>query len=53
MVVLIALHTKVCILGNAVEFCRLWGYLSAVLADRSFGLLLLVGIYNIIDDIDG
>lgn len=53
MIVLIAFHTKMCILSNAIEFRRLWGYFSTIFADRCLRLLLFVGVYNIVDDIDG
>ena len=52
MVVLIAFHAKMCIFSNAIEFCRLWRYFRAILADRCLRLLLLVGIYHVINDID-
>lgn len=53
MIVLIAFHAKMCIFSNAIEFCRLRGYFRAILTDRCLRLLLLVGIYHVINDIDG
>ena len=52
MILLIAFHTKMSILGNTIPFCILWRYFIAILAKRSFTLLFFLSIYNVINNID-
>lgn len=53
MVVLIALHAEMGILGDAVPLGIIGGYFVAVLAEGGLALLLLLGVDDIVDDVGG
>lgn len=53
VVVLIALHAKMGILGDAVPLGVIGGYFVAVLAEGGLALLLLLGVDHIVDDVGG
>jgi len=52
MVILVALHAKVGILGYAKHLSWLWGILSTILANWCLGLLLFMCVYGIVDHIN-
>ena len=53
VIVLIAFHAKMSILGNAVPLCVIWGYFVAVLAEGGLALLFLLCVDDIVDDVGG
>lgn len=53
MVILLTLRTKMGIFSNTVNLCWFRRDLSAIITKRSLGLLLLVCIDHIVNDVDG
>lgn len=53
VVVFIALCAEMCVFGDAVEGGGFWWYFGAIFAQRRLRLLFLIGVDDVVDDVDG